>query len=59
MSESNDLQFALIGPPGSGKGTQAEIIESSLGIPRITMGDLLRNEINSKSKIWSNHSKKY
>jgi adenylate kinase len=34
----------FFGPPGSGKGTQAEIISKQLGLPTISTGDLLRRQ---------------
>jgi adenylate kinase len=41
----------FFGPPGSGKGTQAEILNKKLGLVYISTGSLLRNEIKSKSKL--------
>lgn len=41
----------LLGAPGSGKGTQSQLLTDSLNIPSISTGDLLRNEIKLKSPI--------
>jgi len=43
-------KILIMGPQGSGKGTQAEILAKELGIPAISMGALLRDEINSGSE---------
>ena len=40
------INIIFFGPPGAGKGTQAKIIKSLLGIPHLSTGDILR----SKSK---------
>ncbi len=42
-------QFALIGAPGVGKGTFAKIICSRLGLYHISVGDIVRNEIERKT----------
>jgi adenylate kinase len=36
------MHIVLLGPPGAGKGTQAEILSEQLGIPHIASGDLFR-----------------
>lgn len=33
----------MMGPPGAGKGTQGEILEAQLGVPRFSTGDILRD----------------
>ena len=44
-------KFLLLGPPGAGKGTQADIICESLSIPKISTGDMLRSAIASGSEL--------
>lgn len=39
----------FIGPPGSGKGTQAKLLSKKINAPIIEAGELLRSEIKSKS----------
>ncbi len=41
----------LLGPPGAGKGTQADIICESLNIPKISTGDMLRSAIASGNEL--------
>ncbi len=41
----------LIGPPGSGKGTQAEVLERWLHIPHLSTGDMLREAAASGSEL--------
>lgn len=43
--------IVLLGPPGSGKGTQVERISKELGFYKISMGDLLREAITKDDEI--------
>ena len=43
--------IVLIGPPGVGKGTQAEIIAEKTGLPHISSGDLFRENIKNKTDL--------
>jgi adenylate kinase len=45
------MRIVLFGPPGSGKGTYATILKNRLGIPHISTGDLVREEIRHKTSI--------
>jgi len=39
------VRLVLVGPPGAGKGTQAEFIAAHLSIPKISTGDLFRANV--------------
>ena len=43
--------IVMIGPQGSGKGTQSDLITAKLGIPRIGLGSLIRAEIAKGSDL--------
>ena len=45
------LNLILLGPPGAGKGTQALAIAGSLGLHRLSTGDLLRRHIRRESQL--------
>lgn len=41
------MRVVLVGPPGSGKGTQGELLEKRLAVPHISSGDLLRESAST------------
>ena len=50
-SASNGLRAVMLGPPGSGKGTQAKMIAEGAGVPAISTGDMLRQAVAEGSEL--------
>ena len=45
------MRVVLLGPPGAGKGTQAQKLAEKLGVPQISTGELFRNNIENGTKL--------
>lgn len=45
------MRVVLLGPPGSGKGTQAQKLAEKLGIPQISTGELFRHNIGAGTPL--------
>jgi adenylate kinase len=45
------MRIILLGPPGSGKGTQGDLIEERYGFPKISTGDLLRQAVREGTSL--------
>ncbi len=45
------MRIVLVGPPGAGKGTQAQFIASHLSIPKISTGDIFRHNVSTGTEL--------
>jgi adenylate kinase len=45
------MNVVIFGPPGAGKGTQSEFIVKKFNLFKLSTGDLLREEIEKKTKL--------
>jgi adenylate kinase len=45
------VRIVLVGPPGAGKGTQAQFIATQLAIPKISTGDIFRSNVSQGTPL--------
>ncbi len=52
------MRLILLGPPGSGKGTQANLLQDKFKIPKISTGDILRAAVEDGTEL-GNQARKF
>lgn len=52
------MRAVLVGPPGAGKGTQAQILASELAVPKVSTGDIFRANVSGGTELGT-RAKKY
>jgi adenylate kinase len=45
------MRIVLLGAPGSGKGTQSQLLVAAYGVPQISTGDLLREAVSRQTEL--------
>lgn len=45
------MRIVLLGAPGSGKGTQAQLLQAKFGVPQVSSGDLLRDAVARQTEL--------
>jgi adenylate kinase len=51
QESASKLNLVMLGPPGAGKGTQAERISRTRQLPKISTGDILREAVHNKTPL--------
>ena len=50
-ASSHSLRIILFGPPGAGKGTQAQLLKDRIGVAHVSSGDLFRHHLSNGTEL--------
>ncbi len=51
MTGGSGVRLVLVGPPGAGKGTQAQLLKERLGVEHVSSGDLFRHHLSNGTEL--------
>jgi adenylate kinase len=50
-ASEGEMNLVLLGPPGAGKGTQADLLHKALQLPHVASGDLFRENLRNETEL--------
>ena len=51
MTRSDSARFLIVGPQGSGKGTQGVLVAEAFGVPQVATGDIFRENVKGATEL--------
>jgi adenylate kinase len=51
MTSAASARFLIVGPQGSGKGTQGVLVAEAFGVPQVATGDIFRENVKGGTEL--------